>query len=331
MSRNETLIGQLRGRIESYSGIVPLLEGHTIYDETGHVDCEFLTAMLEFMAESVSVQLEVQRALNAMLGIDEADTAVNPGKPDNGAGWSAEEILRHCTLEGDVLKLPAVQFNRKSYAEAKKWIEEAGGQWQGGKIQGFVFPFNPERVFSILHSGQRCNLQQDYQFFETPSEVADRLVMLAGGLSPNDTVLEPSAGRGALVKAVHRTCPEVTVDCYELMPENREILCRLDGIRIVGEDFMKESTDSTWTKIIANPPFSGNQDIRHIMKMYQHLAPGGTLAAIAGVHWKLGQEELCVKFRQWLEEVGAEVHDIAAGEFKSSGTTIPTTAIVIHK
>lgn len=140
------------------------------------------------------------------------------------------------------------------------------------------------------------------------------------------------------LRFMKRGMPEASVETPQplkrlddIAAENREILCRLDGIRIVGEDFMKESTDSTWTKIIANPPFSGNQDIRHIMKMYQYLAPGGTLAAIAGVHWKLGQEELCVKFRQWLEEVGAEVHDIAAGEFKSSGTTIPTTAIVIHK
>lgn len=30
-------------------------------------------------------------------------------------------------------------------------------------------------------------------------------------------------------------------------------------------------------------------------------------------------------------ETGAEVHDIAAGEFRSSGTTIPTTAIIIRK
>ena len=76
----------------------------------------------------------------------------------------------------------------------KRWIEEAGGSWQGGKIQGFTFPFNPERVFSILKEGKRCNLQQDYQFFETPDDVADWLVMLAGGIHEDDTVLEPSAG-----------------------------------------------------------------------------------------------------------------------------------------
>ena len=60
---------------------------------------------------------------------------------DEGKKWNVEEILKHCTLEDSVLKLPKVQFNKKSYVEAKKWIEEAGGSWQGGKIQGIHISF----------------------------------------------------------------------------------------------------------------------------------------------------------------------------------------------
>lgn len=51
----------------------------------------------------------------------------NFNKTDAGKKWSIEEILRHSTLENNILKLPAVQFNKKYYAEAQKWIEEAGG------------------------------------------------------------------------------------------------------------------------------------------------------------------------------------------------------------
>ena len=223
-----------------------------------------------------------------------------------------------------------MQFNKKSYAEAKKWIEEAGGSWQGGKVQGFTFPFNAERVFSILHEGKRCNLQQDYQFFETPAEVADWLVMLAGGIHENDTVLEPSAGRGALIKAIHRACPSVTVECYELMPENREFLHSLENVILLDEDFTKDSVGS-YTKIIANPPFSNNQDIEHVRMMYEHLEAGGTLAAITSPHWKFASEKKCVDFRQWLEDVRGEVFEIGAGEFKESGTSISTMAVVINK
>ena len=330
LSRNEITIEQLRGRLSVYNECANLLEGCTIYDETGHVDCEFMTAILEFMAECTAVEIAVQKALHKMLGIDETDPVGKPEKFDSGAAWTAADILKHCTLQDNVLKLPSVQFNKKSYAEAKKWIEEAGGQWKGGKVQGFTFPFDAERVFSILKTGQRCNLQQDFQFFETPPEVADWLVMLAGGISSDDSVLEPSAGRGALAKAIHRACPDVVVDCFELMPENQELLRKIGGIRLIGVDFINECSGQ-WTKIIANPPFSGNQDVIHVMAMYDHLAPSGTLAAIMSPHWKIASDKRCTEFRAWLEEKNAEVHDIVAGEFKSSGTTIPTTAVIIRK
>ena len=249
---------------------------------------------------------------------------------DEGKKWSVEEILRHCTLENNILKLPQVQFNKKSYAEAKKWIEEAGGSWQGGKVQGFTFPFNAERVFSILKDGKRCNLQQEYQFFETPDSVADWLIMLAGGIHEDDTVLEPSAGRGALIKAVHRACPSVMVECYELMPENREFLHSLGNVILLGEDFAKDSVGS-YSKIIANPPFANNQDIDHVRLMYERLEEGGTLAAITSPHWKFASEKKCAAFRQWIDEVHGQVFEIGAGEFKESGTSISTMAIVIKK
>lgn len=249
---------------------------------------------------------------------------------DEGKKWSVEEILKHCTLENNILKLPQVQFNKKSYAEAKKWIEEAGGSWQGGKVQGFTFPFNAERVFSILKDGKRCNLQQEYQFFETPDGVADWLVMLAGGIHEDDTVLEPSAGRGALIRAIHRACPSVMVECYELMPENREFLHSLGNVILLGEDFAKDSVGS-YSKIIANPPFTNNQDIDHVRLMYERLEEGGTLAAITSPHWKFASEKKCAAFRQWIDEVHGQVFEIGAGEFKESGTSISTMAIVIKK
>lgn len=328
-NKKEILIETLHGSLEPFKQLPSLIDKETIYDETGHVDTEFLTAILEWMSVNASIAIGVQKSLNRLLGIEENKES-KKGTADSGKSWSVEEILRHCTLENGLLKLPNVQFNKKSYAEAKKWIEEAGGSWQGGKVQGFTFPFNAERVFSILHEGKRCNLQQDYQFFETPAEVADWLVMLAGGIHENDTVLEPSAGRGALIKAIHRTCPSVTVECYELMPENREFLHSLENVILLDEDFTKDSVGS-YTKIIANPPFSNNQDIEHVRMMYEHLEAGGTLAAITSPHWKFASEKKCVDFRQWLEDVRGEVFEIGAGEFKESGTSISTMAVVINK
>lgn len=329
MNKKETLIKTLRGSVDQLNGLVEMTEGISVYDDTGHVDTDFLMDALSCVNAFMNASNMVVSKISSLLAPDVLEET-EKGRVDEGKKWNVEEILRHCTLENSVLKLPAVQFNKKSYAEAKKWIEEAGGSWQGGKIQGFTFPFNPERVFSILKEGKRCNLQKDYQFFETPSDVADWLVMLAGGVHENDIVLEPSAGRGALIKAIRRSCPSVIVECYELMPENREFLHTLDNVILLDEDFTKDSVGH-YTKIIANPPFSGNQDIDHVRLMYERLERGGTLAAITSQHWKLSSEKKCAFFRKWLEEVHGEIFEIAAGEFKESGTTVSTMAVVIKK
>ena len=329
MNKKEILIKALRGSVAQLNELSTMTEGIDVYNATGHVDTEFLIEALSCVNAFMDASNTVVQKISSLLAPD-APTDEKKKQTDEGKKWNVEEILKHCTLEDGVLKLPKVQFNKKSYAEAKKWIEEAGGSWQSGKIQGFTFPFNPERVFSILKEGKRCNLQQEYQFFETPAEVADWLVMLAGGINEADTVLEPSAGRGALIKAIHRACPSVTVECYELMPENREFLYSLDNVIILDEDFTKDSVGS-YTKIIANPPFSGNQDIEHVRIMYKLLEKGGTLAAITSSHWKIASEKKCVDFRNWLEEVHGEVFEIGAGEFKESGTSISTMAVVIRK
>ena len=329
-SKKKNLIEALHGSYMFVANLPELIDKETIYDSTGHVDTEFVTAILEFMSRMAQVTNDVNKSLARLFGIEETEGKKNT-KEDNGSRWSVEEILKHCTLEDNVLKLPQVQFNKKSYAEAKKWIEEAGGSWQGGKVQGFIFPFNPERVFSILNEGKRCNLAQDFQFFETPSDVADWLVMLAGGIHEHDKVLEPSAGRGALVRAIHRSSPDVVVDCYEMVPENKELLSGLGGINIIGDDFTKSTIGKKYTKIIANPPFSGNQDIRHVRMMYDMLEPGGTLASITSAHWEFAEEKTCRDFRKWLEDVGGAKYEIESGAFKESGTGVRTLAIVIKR
>ena len=327
-NKKKILIETLHGSVAQLNELSSMTEGIDVYDAAGYVDTEFLMEALSCVNTFVNASNTVVQKISSLLAPDASTDEKK--KQDEGKKWSVEEILKHCTLEDGVLKLPQVQFNKKSYAEAKKWIEEAGGSWQGGKVQGFTFPFNPERIFSILKEGKRCNLQQDYQFFETPADVADWLVMLAGGIHEDDTVLEPSAGRGALIKAIHRACPSVTVECYELMPENREFLHTLSNVILLDEDFTKDSVGS-YTKIIANPPFSDNQDIEHVRLMYDRLEEGGTLAAITSQHWKFASEKKCIEFREWLKEVHGEVFEISAGEFKESGTSIITMAVVIKK
>lgn len=333
MKSNEEIFQEaLRGSIESLRLSSEAAKKVELRDENGKLKPFFWVHNLDLLNEIVDAQKEIMSIINSMIS-PYAETP-NIGKKeetDTGEKWSADEILRHCTLEDNIIRLPRIQFNKKIYAKAKERIEKAGGTWKGGKVQGFTFPFNAERVFSILKTGVPYDLQKEFQFFETPPELGDWLVMLADGISESDSVLEPSAGRGALIEAIHRSCPNVIVDCYELMPENRSFLQKKECVRLLGENFTEAPIQGKYSKIIANPPFSSNQDIKHVRVMYELLQEGGTLAAITSRHWRMGSESLCIEFRAWLDRVGGIIYDIEEGEFKESGTGIGTCAVVIKK
>ena len=331
MNNKETLIETLRGSTQCLHGLSETFDGVDIYDGTGHVDTGFFTEVLSQVAQlQTAVNLVMNRIQHLLCPSIEED-GDKQGSKDDGEKLSPEDILKRCTFKDNVLYLPQVQLNKKSYATVKQWVEEAGGKWTGGKVQGFTFDFDATRVASVLMQGKRCNLQQEFQFFETPPEIADWLVSLAGDILPGMSVLEPSAGRGAIIKAIHRVCTDVAVDYYELMPENRQFLSTMDNVRPMGEDFYEEQFSVQYDRIIANPPFSGNQDIRHVKRMYAWLKPGGTVAAITSTHWQMGQEKVCTDFRKWLQEVGAHTYEIGEGKFKKSGTGVNTIAIVITR
>ena len=137
-NRKKNLIEALHGSFMFVDNLPELISKETIYDETGHVDLELMTAILQWTSRMADISVKVQKALNHLLGIEDAPNGKEKAN-DEGVKWSVEDILKHCTLENNVLKLPRVQFNRKSYAEAKKWIEEAGGSWSGGQVQASHF------------------------------------------------------------------------------------------------------------------------------------------------------------------------------------------------
>jgi hypothetical protein len=61
------------------------------------------------------------------------------------------------------------------------------------------------------------------------------------------------------------------------------------------------------------------------------LGRGAPLPAITSAHWEFASETVCIDFRQWLKDLNANVYVINDGEFKESGTSIETRAIVIKK
>jgi phospholipid N-methyltransferase len=243
---------------------------------------------------------------------------------------TTKEVLQQCKIDGNIVKLPNIQLDRKEYTEVKKQLELIGGKWKGGKTQGFVFEEDPTELLEQIVSGEKRNLKKEFQFFPTPDELADRLVSKAIIYS-NSKILEPSAGRGAIVKAINRNMEGLQVDCFELMEINQTSLKKVPTANIIGDDFLQTEIENEYDIVIANPPFSKNQDIEHIRKMFQVVKPGGTIITIASKHWQSSSNKKETEFRDWLKEFDPHIEEIEAGEFKESGTMVGAVLLVFDK
>lgn len=245
-----------------------------------------------------------------------------------------ETVWQKCSVNDNVLHLPSEQLDRQIYDEVKKQLEAVGGKWTGGKTQGFVFAETTDvnDVLNQLKSGKDYNQEKkDFQFFATPTKVADNVSKCLGKIKDGAKILEPSAGQGALIKAVQRRNKNVKFDAFEAMQENKKVLQKLQNVTIVGDDFLQSDISVKYDYIIANPPFSKNQDVTHVLRMYEHLSCGGRLVAIMSPHWQHSQDKTSQQFRDFLQSVGGVVHEIDEGAFAESGTNIKTYFVVIDK
>ena len=240
-----------------------------------------------------------------------------------------EEILQECTVDGLIVRLPEGQLDRKLYQEVAKSLELIGGKWKGGKVMGFVFSQDPTELLEQIANGEKRNLKKEFQFFGTPDKLADELVKLAE-IKPTHKVFEPSAGKGSIIRAIQRVSP-VNVHWCELMPVNQMFLNKMENTTFVCEDIFKYKLTNHYDRIIANPPFSKNQDIDHVIKMYDLLKNGGRLVSITSTHWENSTNTKETEFRDWLHSNNAKIIDIEAGTFKESGTMVGGKIIVINK
>lgn len=242
-----------------------------------------------------------------------------------------EEILQNCTVNGNIVKLPNIQLDRKFYMEIANALNLIGGKWKGGKVAGFVFQTDPTDLLYEIANGGKRNLKKEFQFFATPDDLADELVELAR-IHDDDIILEPSAGQGGIIKAINKVTTAIP-DCYELMDVNRIVLNK-SGLKfnLIGEDFFGHS-GKFYTKIIANPPFSKGQDMVHLRKMYDCLAPHGRLVCIMSGGWLSKSDKKSKQFSDWLASsiFNFEVLDIDRGAFKESGTMVGGKIVIIQK
>ncbi|HBG9398460.1 TPA: PLxRFG domain-containing protein [Citrobacter freundii] len=166
-------------------------------------------------------------------------------------------------------------------------------------------------------------------FFPTPESRADWIANEAD-IQPGMDVLEPSAGNGVLAEAARKAGGNV--DVVELEQQLRDIL-KEKGFNVVDSDFDEFTPDKLYDRVLMNPPFSHDLDIKHVQKAFEHLKPGGKLVAIVSTMAGERSNKRNQAFREWLNELGAREEKLPEGMFKESmnPTNVATKLLTLTK
>ena len=250
--------------------------------------------------------------------------------------------LRACTVRELSIALPEYQIPASEFPQVKRAIQGIGGVWNG-QSQAFRFDSCPKTLFQRICQGESIDLARSFrkrtQFFETTEQVIEEMFKFI--LVDRDArILEPSAGNGALIKALKERAPyhQGKIDYCEMEPEHQANIDRLaeaqswDNLNCVGGDFLQmPRPDKGYHLILANPPFSKDQDIAHFMRMYDMLAPGGRLICVMGTSWHTSTRKTHQEFKDWLNYFFHEVIDLPANAFRDSGTAVKTCIVRLDK
>lgn len=242
-------------------------------------------------------------------------------------------VLKTVKVQGNGTTMP--QLDRKLYERTNKILELLGGKWNK-KSRMHEFDGDPgDRLNDAVTTGEVIDAKKEFQFFETPPDLAERMVELAH-IKEGHSVLEPSAGNGAILKSIR---PGAEVVAVELDKGRHAHINKtfFDGSRFLENseaictDFLTFSDVPGFDRIVMNPPFRNGQDIVHLRHAYRYLKTGGRMVAITAPGWTFRNDSKHLAFRDWVTGVAESIEELPENTFKSSGTSIRTMLLVINK
>lgn len=125
------------------------------------------------------------------------------------------------------------------------------------------------------------NFQKIDEFYPTPKELLDKITTEIRKSYKINTILEPSAGKGDIVKYIEenfgRYGDRKDIDCIE-KDEDLQNTLRGAGYKVVGNDFLTYNTFKHYDLIIMNPPFSNGDE--HLLKALHMQKDGGAIICI---------------------------------------------------
>lgn len=108
---------------------------------------------------------------------------------------------------------------------------------------------------------EKVKIITSFNLFQTPREIVLKMLSLVD--AKNKTILEPSAGLGAIIKEIKNaksiTAIDNSKDCIRFLYDN------FKGVNLIEGDFITKKLDQ-FDLAVMNPPFKNGLDIKHILK-----------------------------------------------------------------
>lgn len=249
------------------------------------------------------------------------------------------------SCEGHLVRITGARLDPQHYRAVNQVLEALGGKWQRGtkKVPGaHHFPVGTDAqalLDQALTLGE-VTTKQELGFFETPPELARRLVEMAQsgveGAAPDGMLLalEPSAGSGNLVRALIKAgfivgWAEIDAGRWSDLhspstPGQFAYHCG-DFLLITPDQGMKDVD-----VVCMNPPFCKvglGDHLDHVRHAFTFLRPGGVLVSVLPVSIKWREDRRYREFRTWYQGLGGEVTDLPDGSFKAGGTMVRTCVL----
>lgn len=182
------------------------------------------------------------------------------------------------------------------------------------------------------YSNQKLNSRnrEGVDYFPTPEPLGYKMMEWAN-MDEGDTVLEPSAGHGAIARYAPKGNQMVAIEPSQSLFTKLQLKAGGLGRKFQNTIFENYDISNKHDVVVMNPPFgtAGATAIAHLGKAFKHLEEGGRVVAL------IPRGSTDKKFDKWIEgektavlRAEVELPDIV---FKQAGTSVVCRVVVVDK
>ena len=182
------------------------------------------------------------------------------------------------------------------------------------------------------YSNQKLNSRnrEGVDYFPTPEPLGYKMMEWAN-MGEGDTVMEPSAGHGAIARYAPKGNQMVAIEPSQSLFAKLQLKAGGLGGKFVNTIFENYDISNKHDVVVMNPPFgtAGATAIAHLGKAFKHLEEGGRVVAL------IPRGSTDKKFDKWIEgektavmRAEVELPDIV---FKQAGTNVVCRVVVVDK